>query len=45
MNDLFTWLKQKLCRHQYRKYYSRDRGMYVIRCMKCGKEVDRNAGT
>lgn len=37
MIRFFKWLKQKQCKHHYRKHWSRDTGGYVRRCVKCGK--------
>ncbi len=39
---MFRWLRQKFCKHAYRKHWSRDAGGYVMRCVKCEKEVARD---
>lgn len=44
LERIAIWLKEKLCKHKYRKHYSRDSNGYVMRCVKCGKEVERSAG-
>lgn len=38
---MFRWLRQKFCKHAYRKHWNRDAGGYVMRCVKCEKEVAR----
>ena len=35
------WMKQKRCKHKYRKRYSKETGGYVMRCTKCEKEMQR----
>ena len=41
LERLIIWMKQKRCKHKYRKHYSKETGGYVIRCAKCEKEMQR----
>ena len=34
---MFRWLKQRFCKHKYRKHYDKTAKGYVRRCVKCGK--------
>ena len=34
---MFKWLKQRFCKHKYRKHYDKSTKGYVRRCVKCGK--------
>nr|DAP75721.1 MAG TPA: General transcription and DNA repair, Helicase, Translocase, DNA repair.5A [Caudoviricetes sp.] len=36
---LFIHLRQRYCKHNYRKRWSRENGGYVKRCTKCNKVV------
>lgn len=34
-------IRQAACReHRYKKKYSKDKNTYVLKCSKCGKELD-----
>ena len=41
LERLIIWMKQKRCKHKYRKHYSKETGGYVMRCAKCEKEMQR----
>lgn len=34
---MFRWIKQRFCKHKYRKHYDKTTKGYVRRCVKCGK--------
>lgn len=34
---MLKWLKQRFCKHKYRKYYDKASKGYVKRCVKCNK--------
>lgn len=34
---MLRWLKQRFCKHKYRKHYDKTTKGYVRRCVKCGK--------
>ena len=34
---MLKWLKQRFCKHKYRKHYDKTTKGYVRRCVKCGK--------
>lgn len=34
---MLRWLKQRFCKHKYRKHYDKAAKGYVRRCVKCGK--------
>lgn len=36
---VFIKLKQRFCKHNYKKHYSTTEGGYVLRCTKCDKVV------
>lgn len=35
--NMLKWLKQRFCKHKYRKHYDKATKGYVRRCVKCGK--------
>ena len=35
--ELITRLRQRYCKHNYRKHWNREYGGYVKRCTKCNK--------
>lgn len=37
--SVFRFIKQLLCKHEYRKHYDRDVETYIHRCVKCGKVI------
>lgn len=41
LERLIIWMKQKRCKHKYRKHYSKETGDYVMRYAKCEKEMQR----
>lgn len=44
MMNVFKWIKQKRCKHNYRKHWFRNIGPdggYAKRCTLCGKEIER----
>lgn len=45
LEKFLIWVKQKRCKHKYRKHYNKDKGFYVMRCMRCEKEIERDEGT
>ena len=34
-------IRQYFCKHRYRKHYDQHLGVYINRCVKCGKRVTR----
>lgn len=36
-DNMLKWLKQRFCKHKYRKHYDKTTNGYVRRCVKCGK--------
>lgn len=35
--DVIKWLRQRFCKHKYRKHWSKERQQYEMRCVKCNK--------
>ena len=38
--DIFMKLKQRLCKHNFKKHYSTRKKGYVFRCTKCDKVME-----
>lgn len=38
---LFLKIRQRFCRHRFRKRYNHKIGNYEIRCTKCGKVKEK----
>lgn len=37
LENIIIWVRQRLCRHKFRKRYDPKKQKYVYHCVKCGK--------
>ena len=40
---MFEKIRQRFCKHNYRKHYSPELNGYNQRCTKCEKEIERKS--
>ena len=38
IEKIYTWIRQRCCRHKFRKHYIHTEWKYAHQCAKCGKE-------